>query len=308
MPDAACGGRRRLLRDHDLVALEIVAADRPELGLRASRGAGRGDRWQRRILLLGSERLLRLPPTRSSPELVSLDGEVPLPRIARLRLGLARPGAGGRHRGAAAAAGGDRRPGEAPRGDRRPARAVADRLARPAQRHGGRGPRRHRPRRHAAHPAGGGERDIGFLLPLFAFAGLEKVVMRQAQVLRARGWRTRLVVAGALRMDWGRRSPPQLRQRHAVPAGLGEDRLGSTPAISAASPPAWGPIRRRRMRLDLLAQCDAVVNTHAVGCHAGRAAAAARGQGLRRAAPQVERTPWDEPHGNPHALAAYEHA
>ena len=91
-----------------------------------------------------------------------------------------------------------------------------------------------------------GKRDIGFLLPLFAFAGLEKVVMRQAQVLRARGWRTHLVVAGALRMDWG----PEIAECFdsvTLFQGLGEDR-NSTPAISAAPSPAWGPIRRRRMR------------------------------------------------------------
>ena len=69
-----------------------------------------------------------------------------------------------------------------------------------------------------------GRRDIGFLLPLFAFAGLEKVVMRPGAVLRARGWRTHLVVAGALRIDW---RPELAEASTASPlfAGLGEDRL-----------------------------------------------------------------------------------
>src|SRR6478672_6241303 len=138
-----------------------------------------------------------------------------------------------------------------------------------------------------------GRRDIGFLLPLFAFAGLEKVVMRQARVLRARGWRTHLVVAGALRMDWG----PEIAESFdsvTLFQGLGEDRLEFDTGYLGGTTSRMGEDPGAADALGLLAQCDAVINTHAVGCHALVAPLRRLGTKVFGALHLVERTPWDE--------------
>ena len=210
---------------------------------------------------------------------------MPLPRIARLRLSLPGPvpeaGAGALRllqAEIAALAGCARRlrACPAPGGSTGAASAAAWR------------PRR--ARRSASAPTlpilpAAGRRDIGFLLPLFAFAGLEKVVMRQAQVLRARGWRTHLVVAGALRMDWG----PELAESFdsvTLFQGLGEDRLEYDTGYFGGTTSRMGADPGAADALGVLAHCDAVINTHAVACpRSGRAAAPAGHQGVRRAAP-----------------------
>ena len=205
------------------MALEIAASGTAELAFEHRRDPAAAIAGSA-ILLLGGERLVRFAADPLSPDVVSLDGEVPLPRIARLRLSLPGPvpeaGAGalrllqaeiaalGRLRAATAGTPGPWRI------DWRGKRSGMAAEARAAIGLGATLP---------ILPAAG-RRDIGFLLPLFAFAGLEKVVMRQAQVLRARGWRTHLVVAGALRMDWG----PELAESFdsvTLFQGLGEDRL-----------------------------------------------------------------------------------
>ncbi|MBK1662707.1 glycosyltransferase, partial [Paracraurococcus ruber] len=151
-------------------------------------------------------------------------------------------------------------------------------------------------------------RDIAFLLPLFAFGGLEKVAMAQARVLRRHGWRTHLVVAGAQRLDW---APEVAASFDSVTLfqGLGEQRVAYEvgyfgAALSRMPEDAEGA----RDALGLLADCQVVVNTHAIGCHA--LAAPLRRLGVRTFAALhlVENAAWDAPYGNPHALAGYEHA
>jgi hypothetical protein len=296
----------RLLRDHDMVALEIAAAGRAELAFEQSRDsdaaiAGSG------ILLLGHERLMRFAADPLSPEVVSLDGEMPLPRIARLRLSLPGP--------VPAAGAGALRLLQAEVAALAKLRAASAGLPGP-WRIDWRGKRSGMAMEARAAIGLGatlpilpvaGRRDIGFLLPLFAFAGLEKVVMRQAQVLRARGWRTHLVVAGALRMDWG----PELAECFdsvTLFQGLGEDRLEFDTGYFGGTTSRMGGDPGGADALGVLAHCDAVINTHAVGCHALVAPLRRLGVKIFGALHLVERTPWDEPHGNPHMLAAYEHA
>ena len=45
-----------------------------------------------------------------------------------------------------------------------------------------------------------GRRSFGFVLPLFALGGVERVVLRQAAALRERGWRPHLFVLGEQRI------------------------------------------------------------------------------------------------------------
>lgn len=294
-----------LLREHAMVALEIVATDRAELVLAPVEeetpigGCG--------LLLLGSGDLLRFAADPLAPAVASLDGAAPLPRIARLRLGLPGPvpaaGAGalrllqaeiaalGRLRAASAGLPGPWRT------DWRAPRSEMARAARAAIGLGATLP---------VLPVAG-RRDISFLLPLFAFAGIEKVVLRQAAVLRARGWRTHLVVAGALRMDWG----PEIAAGFdsiALFQGLGEDRLEFDTGYLGGITSRMGEDPAVADALGLLAQCDVVINTHAAACHALAAPLRRLGVRVFGALHLLERTRWDEPFGNPHALAAYEHA
>ncbi|MCB4820644.1 glycosyltransferase [Roseicella aerolata] len=297
----------RLLRDHELVALEIAAAAAPQLSFEVREAPEDGIAGAA-LLLLGSERLLRFAADPLSPEVASLDAEAPLPRLARLRLALPGPvpppGGGGALRLLQAEIAGLGRLRQAMAGlprpwrvDWRSSRRMMAADARAAIGLGATLPRLPAP----------GKRDIGFLLPVFAFAGLEKVVLRQAELLRARGWRTHLVVAGALGMDWG---PEIGRSFDSVTlfAGLGEDWVRHEIGYFGSALSRMQDHPGAADALGALAGCDVVINAHAVGCHA--LAAPLRRLGVRclAALHLVERASWDAPHGNPHALAGYEHA
>ncbi|MFZ4409890.1 MAG: glycosyltransferase [Paracraurococcus sp.] len=296
----------RLLRQHDLVALEIVAADRAELGFEYRYGPDAAIAGAA-ILLLGSERLVGFSAEPHSPMVASLPGPAPQPDIVRLRLSLPGPV-----------------PAPAATALRLLQREIAElgRLHAPVA--GVPGPWRidWRGKRSgmamAARAAIGlgatlpllpapGRREIGFLLPLFAFAGLEKVVMRQAQVLRARGWRTHLVVAGTLRMEW-RPELAEIFDTVTLFQGLGEDSLEFDTGYFGGTTSRMGGHPGTPDALGVLAHCDVVINTHAVGCHALAASLRRLGTRVFGALHLIERTPWGEPHGNPHMLAAYEHA
>ena len=301
----------RLLREHEAVTLELVAATGTELALEQPQEAASGIAGAA-LLALGTERLWQLAEDPLSPGLASLeasglDGSRSALRIARLRLRL---------------------PGGAPQAGPAALRRLQAELAALAalRTAAGMPPRPWRtdwrgPRSGMAAAARAGlglgatlpllpdadRRDIAFLLPVFAFAGLEKVVLRQAAVLRARGWRTHLVIAGAMRMEWA----PEIAASFDTVSlfqGLGEDRLAHDEGYFGGTVSRMAEHPGARDALGLLAQCHVVVNTHAVGCHALAAPLRALGVRVFGALHLVERTPWDEPHGNPHMLAAYEHA
>ncbi len=154
-----------------------------------------------------------------------------------------------------------------------------------------------------------GERAIGFVLPLLAHGGVERVVLNQAAVLRRRGWRTHLLVLGAERVLL----PPGACEAFdsITPiAGLGEAEadwrhpyLGAdTAAFEAMAPQAAADV------LGLLAPLHAVVNTHCLGAHG--LMARLRGLGVRThvGLHLVERQGWGHPLGNPHVALGYEHA
>ncbi|TCZ66033.1 glycosyltransferase [Roseicella aquatilis] len=296
----------RLLREHDLVALEIAAAETDELSFELLRGPAEGIA-RAALLLLGGGRLLRFAEDPVSPEVVSLDGEVPLPRVARLRLALPGPvpaaGTGALRllQAEVAALGRLRAAGEglpAPwRTDWRGPRSGMAGAARAAIGLGATLPVLPRP----------GRRDIGFMLPLFAFAGVEKVVLNQSRVLRARGWRTHLVIAGALRMQHGA-DTAEAFDSITLFAGLGEDDIAWAGGYFDAAMSRFGQAPGVADALGALAGCDAVINTHSIACHALAAPLRRLGVKVFGALHLVERTAWDEPLGNPHALAAYEHA
>ncbi|WP_419897281.1 glycosyltransferase [Roseomonas sp. USHLN139] len=148
-------------------------------------------------------------------------------------------------------------------------------------------------------------KQIGFVLPVFAFGGVEKVVLNQAAVLRRRGWTPHLFLTGT--------------DQAAIPAGFADVfetvQFFPLPALERAAPGqhyfgaplAAAPTPAGQAdRLGLLAAMDVVVNTHALA-----------GQGLmgllRRQGVRTylglhlnERGPHGAPVGNPLTGLAYE--
>jgi hypothetical protein len=108
-------------------------------------------------------------------------------------------------------------------------------------------------------------------------------------------------------MDWG----PEVAKSFdtlALFAGLGEERVEYDIGYFGSAVSGMQFEKGAADVLGLLAQCDVLINTHAIGCHA--LAAPLRRLGVRcfGMLHLLERHAWDEPQGNAHVLAAYEHA
>ncbi|MFZ6763411.1 glycosyltransferase [Pseudoroseomonas sp. WGS1072] len=150
-------------------------------------------------------------------------------------------------------------------------------------------------------------RDIAFLLPLFAFGGVEKVVFNYAAVLRRRGWRPHLFITGARRIQPMPGHAAVFESLNFFPGesieGGDYDRLHLGACVSGFA--LW---KDTRDAVGLLAGMDVVVNTHALGGHG--LMQALRGQGVRTwlGLHLVERGPFGQPLGNPHIALAYEGA
>lgn len=155
--------------------------------------------------------------------------------------------------------------------------------------------------------AGPGDRAIGFVLPLLAQGGVERVVMNQARVLRRRGWRTHLVVLGATQAALPA-AAEEAFESITLAAGFGEARADWRHPHLGADTSAFGAEPGAAAVAGLLASLDVVVNTHCLGAHAlmGRL----RRLGLRTyvGLHLVERQRSGQPLGNPHLALGYEHA
>ncbi|WP_159997720.1 glycosyltransferase [Roseomonas sp. 18066] len=148
-------------------------------------------------------------------------------------------------------------------------------------------------------------KQIGFVLPVFAFGGVEKVVLNQAAVLRRHGWTPHLFLTGT--------------DHAAIPAEF-DDVFATVqffplPAIERADPrqryfgapiAAEPTAARNADMLGLLAAMDVVVNTHALAGHG--LMGQLRRQGVRTylGLHLNERGPHGAPVGNPLTALAYE--
>ncbi|MCQ4163011.1 glycosyltransferase, partial [Roseomonas sp. GC11] len=152
-------------------------------------------------------------------------------------------------------------------------------------------------------------RQIGFVLPLFAFGGVEKVVQNQAAVLRRQGWTPHLFLTGA--------------ESAALPAALSGifetvqffplpavERADTAQRYFAARLPAPAETQAESQAaadaLGLLAAMDVVVNTHALAAHP--LMGQLRRQGVRTflGLHLHDNGPLGEPVGNPLTALAYE--
>ncbi|MCO6419713.1 glycosyltransferase family 4 protein [Siccirubricoccus sp. KC 17139] len=153
----------------------------------------------------------------------------------------------------------------------------------------------------------GGGRRIGFLLPLFSFAGLEKVVLSQAQVLRAHGWRCFLFVLGAGRAE---RGPDFAAAFEGVVLleGLGEQAVEWRGGYFGAGVSRFDREAESPAVLGLLAGMDVVVNVHSLAGQGLMASLRRLGTRTYGGLHLIEHGPWGEPQGTPHIQLAYEHA
>jgi glycosyltransferase involved in cell wall biosynthesis len=150
-------------------------------------------------------------------------------------------------------------------------------------------------------------RDIGFVLPLCEFGGVEKVVLNYAAVMRRAGWRPHLFVTGAQEAHLTEAQRGVFDSVNFL-MGQGEEAGDWNTLHLGAGTSAFGQHGDTRNALGLLSTMAVVVNTHSMAAH-GLAA------GLRRHGVKtflglhlVERSGFNQPMGNPHIALAYEHA
>ncbi|CAA9226137.1 MAG: hypothetical protein AVDCRST_MAG08-789, partial [uncultured Acetobacteraceae bacterium] len=112
-----------------------------------------------------------------------------------------------------------------------------------------------------------GRRSFGFVLPLFALGGVERVVLRQAAALRGRGWRPHLFVLGEQRIALSAAAREAFESVNLL-FGMGETDSDWKNAHFGAEVAAFGKGAAAADALGLLAGMDAVLNTHSLPAHA----------------------------------------
>ena len=152
-----------------------------------------------------------------------------------------------------------------------------------------------------------GRRDIGFIVPLFSFAGLEKVILNQAAVLRGCGWRTHLIVLGSAWIDRGEEFSAAFDSVLLMDR-LGENAIAWEGGYFGAGISHFGGSEAARDVLGVLAALDVVVNVHSLAAQALMAPLRRLGVRTFGGLHLLERGPHGEPRGTPNVQAAYEHA
>lgn len=306
----------RLLRDAHVVALQIIPASRPMLALERP-GSAAGHLADAPLLLLRGRPLWEAAGDPSPAWIESLATPQPQPVTALLRLHLPAEGTGPMGSPLANPMGSPiplrllllevgalariRRGRSAlPPGWKQEYRPPRSRAAAEAQALLGIGailPRLPRP----------GGRDLGFILPMFSFAGLEKVVLGQAAVLRGQGWRVHLIVLGAGRIDRGAGFAAAFDSVMLLD-GLGEAAIAWEGGYFGAGVSHFGGTPGARDVLGVLAALDVVINVHALAAQPLMATLRRLGVRTFGGLHLLERGPHGEPRGTPNVQAAYEHA
>jgi glycosyltransferase involved in cell wall biosynthesis len=157
------------------------------------------------------------------------------------------------------------------------------------------------------HLGAGNGRDIGFVLPLFEFGGVERVVFNYAAAMRRMGWRCHLFISGSDRI--------KLFDRHAeifetVNFFFGEGIEGGdyNKLHFGACVSGFAIWRDTRDAVGLLSTMDVVLNTHALGGHGIMQALRKQNVKTYLGLHLVEKGPLGQPMGNPHIALAYEGA
>ncbi|MDR3450053.1 MAG: glycosyltransferase [Alphaproteobacteria bacterium] len=156
------------------------------------------------------------------------------------------------------------------------------------------------------HVAEDGRKQVGFILPLMEFGGVEKVVLNYARVFRDRGCDVHLFIVNETEIGLASQAREIFASVNflAVPGAGDGDWNKLYYGAGASQYAADGDTREA---VGLLATMDIVLNTHSLAGHA--IMASLRKQGIRTyvGLHLVERSRHGQPMGNPNLALPYEH-
>ncbi|MFD1911350.1 glycosyltransferase [Halodurantibacterium flavum] len=149
-------------------------------------------------------------------------------------------------------------------------------------------------------------RDIGFVLPIFDFGGVEKVAASMARVFRDKGYRCHLFVTGNRPIrsdDWALAAFSSINW---FPDASTTDWSG--PEFMGTAEPSWGNPTERADLMGLLSGMDVVINAHSAALH--KIAGRLRKRGVIMVGHEhvVERSTYGRAYGPPVLALAYEHS
>lgn len=151
-----------------------------------------------------------------------------------------------------------------------------------------------------------GRKDIGLVLPIFDFGGVEKVAASLARELAAAGHRLHLFVASDRPIHGDGWALQSFETVNWLPDPATLDWSG--PEYMGTAEPAWGEGMERADLVGLLGSMDAVINAHSAATH--KVSDRLRRQGVLMIDHEhlVERSIYGRNYGPPKLALAYEHA
>lgn len=151
-----------------------------------------------------------------------------------------------------------------------------------------------------------GRKDIGLVLPIFDFGGVEKVAASLARELAAAGHRLHLFVASDRPIHGDGWALEAFATVNWLPDAAALDWSG--PEYLGTAEPRWGEGMERADLVGLLSSMDAVINAHSAALH--KVADRLKRQGVLMIDHEhlVERSTYGRNYGPPKLALAYEHA
>jgi glycosyltransferase involved in cell wall biosynthesis len=152
-----------------------------------------------------------------------------------------------------------------------------------------------------------GERNIGFILPIASFAGVEKVATNLARAMRAEGWTPHLFIFSARSVDNAAELGAVFETINFL-CDPGVGRYDPSARYFGTAFSSWTNSGEHGRAIGLLAGMDAVVNAHSVDAHA--IMGPLKRMGVRTVAHLhlVDRDLFGGPSGFPYQVLAYEHS
>ncbi|WP_240602292.1 glycosyltransferase [Paracoccus endophyticus] len=151
-----------------------------------------------------------------------------------------------------------------------------------------------------------GQRDIAFVLPIFDFGGVEKVVASMARELAHDGYRCHLVVVSDRPIHPDGWALQAFTTVNWMPDPSAIDWTG--PEFMGTAEPSWGNWHEKADLIGLLSSMDVVINAHSGALH--KVADHLRRRGITMIGHEhlLERSTYGRNYGPPNLALAYEHA
>jgi glycosyltransferase involved in cell wall biosynthesis len=160
-------------------------------------------------------------------------------------------------------------------------------------------------------PNKSGGSNIGFLLPVAEFGGVEKVAFNYAKFLKESGWHPHLFVVGGNRAV----IPDQFEEVFSTITFFNDVELNSYNNTTdfgsdyfGVGIPQWGKKGNVNLAIGMLLPMDVVVNFHVPSFNSVMAPLRKHGTRTFTSQHLVDRSWIDQPIGSPHQFLAYEHA